>query len=130
MKRALRITGAAACLLAVFLSIGGHWAVLQSVAWARMLTDFAQTDSWGTALTKTFDDRHPCAMCLKIREGRAHEQKPPPILKWEELPEFVVQPNASLWSVPVTAARVAVPFVPTLHADFSLPPPKPPPRLA
>jgi hypothetical protein len=128
MKRALRITGAAACLFAVFLSVGGHWAVLQSIAWARMFADFSRTESLASAVEKTFDGRHPCAMCLKIREGRAQEKKPPPLLKWEKLPEFVPQVARLAVPLPPTARESAVPFIPTLHADFKFSPPKPPPR--
>jgi hypothetical protein len=128
MKRALRITGAAACLFAVFLSVGGHWAVLQSIAWARMFADFSRTESLASAVEKTFDGRHPCAMCLKIREGRAQEKNPPPLLKWEKLPEFVPQVVRMFVPVPPIAGQPVVTFVPILHADFISTPPKPPPR--
>ncbi len=128
MKRAIRITGAAACFLAVFLSVGGHWAVLQSVAWARMFADFSRTESITSALEKTFDGRHPCAMCLKIREGRAQEKKPPPLLKWEKLPEFVLQAKRVVIPGPPTKAEEVAPLISVLHADFISAPPKPPPR--
>jgi len=128
MKRALRITGAVACFMAVFLSVGGHWAMLQSIAWTRMLADFSRTESFTCAVKKTFDGHHPCPMCLKIREGRAQEKKALPFLKWEKPPEFVPQTLHPTVPMPPTTEQSAVPFVPTLHADFKFSPPKPPPR--
>lgn len=129
MNRVLRITGFAACLLGIFLSVGGHWAVFQTVAWGRMIADFARTDSLGAALAKTFDGEHPCAMCLKIRAGRAQEKKSAPIIQWEKLPEFVLQPlsvSVALDSPPATPG--AQHFL-ALHPRFADSPPKPPPRV-
>lgn len=130
MRRMFRITGIAACFLALFLASGGHWMVLQGVAWTRMLVAFTQTDSLGKAIEKTFDGDHPCPMCLKIREGRANEQKPAPVLKWERLPEFVARCQP-VQAPPAPVVVVAVSsFVPCLHTDFRSSPPKPPPRAA
>jgi hypothetical protein len=128
MKRPFQFISLMACLLAVFLSAGGHWAVLQSVAWARMLADFSRTDSWRVAVAKTFDGEHPCPMCLKIREGRARESKPPAVVKFERLPEFAPQASLALLSPPEIPAPAVIPFVPHRHADFISPPQKPPPR--
>lgn len=130
MKRVLRITGLAACLLGIFLSVGGHWAVLQSVAWGRMVVEFSRTDPLGTALAKTFDGEHPCTMCLKIRAGRAQEKKSAPMIKWETLPEFVLQPLFASAANDFQTATAGAPFVPTTHLPFADSPPKPPPRAA
>jgi hypothetical protein len=54
--------------MALFLTTGGHLAILQGVAWTNMVRDFAKTDSIGTALEKTFDGQHPCTLCKKITE--------------------------------------------------------------
>jgi hypothetical protein len=62
-------------ILALLGASGGHWAVLQSVAWATMLADNAQTDSFQTAFQKTFDGNHPCALCKQIAQGRQSEKK-------------------------------------------------------
>jgi len=39
----------------LFAMLGGHWLVLQSVAWTRMLADFSRQDSLPAAISKTFD---------------------------------------------------------------------------
>ena len=46
--------------LALFMIAGGHWAMLQSVAWAGMVKDFSRTGTIAEAVTKTFDGKHPC----------------------------------------------------------------------
>ena len=57
--------------LALFLTTGGHLAILQGVAWTKMVRDFAQTDSLGVAIGKTLDGQHPCSLCKKITETGA-----------------------------------------------------------
>jgi hypothetical protein len=122
--------GLAAALVALFVMLGGHWAVLQSVAWARMLADFSRTESLGTALEKTLDGDHPCPMCLKIREGRAQEKKQTPAVKWEKLPEFALQLQGVAAPCPPELCFDATGFVPVWTLDFVPLPLKPPPRAA
>ena len=40
-----------------------------------MLADNLQTDSLSRALTKTFDGKHPCHMCLEIAVAKKAEKK-------------------------------------------------------
>lgn len=129
-SRLFQFAGLAAALVALFVMLGGHWAVLQSVAWARMLADFSRTESLGAAIEKTFDGEHPCPMCLKIRVGKAQEQKQAPVVKWEKLPEFVFDLGGIAAPCPPESCFAATSFVPVCFSDFSSPPPKPPPRAA
>lgn len=62
-------------VLALMLSLGAHWALLQSVAWVGMIVHFTREDSFTEAWSKTFDGQHPCAMCKAIHQGRAEEKK-------------------------------------------------------
>jgi hypothetical protein len=62
-------------ILALLGATGGHWAVLQTIAWADMLATNLQTESVGTAITKTFDGAHPCKMCKQISTGKQEEKK-------------------------------------------------------
>lgn len=57
------------------LSLGLHWALLQTVAWTGMLITYARDGSLQEAVAKTFDGRHPCALCKVVKEGREEEQK-------------------------------------------------------
>jgi hypothetical protein len=67
--------GHALLIVALLGATGGHWAMLQSVAWATMLADNARTDTFETSLQKVFDGRHPCALCKQIAQGRQSEKK-------------------------------------------------------
>ncbi|HWF18083.1 MAG TPA: hypothetical protein VG754_02400, partial [Verrucomicrobiae bacterium] len=62
-------------IVALLGATGGHWAALQSVAWARMLADNARVAPLSIALEKTFDGKHPCSLCKKIAKGRQGEKK-------------------------------------------------------
>jgi hypothetical protein len=60
---------------ALFLAIGGHWALLQTMAWASMIVDYSRTEALTVAVEKTFDGQHPCAICNVIQKGRHSEKK-------------------------------------------------------
>jgi hypothetical protein len=62
-------------IVALIGTTGMHWAVLQSVAWAKMLSDNARTDTLQVAIEKTFDGKHPCALCKQITKGKQSEKK-------------------------------------------------------
>ena len=74
-----RIAVSRACrwgiVVAVCLSLGAHWAVLQTVAWTGMIVSYSRDASFTEALSKTFDGQHPCCMCKMIQKGRAEETK-------------------------------------------------------
>ena len=55
--------------------LGGHWAVLQSVAWVGMAIDYAKTESLGAALDKTFSGANPCELCQVVSRGVNEEKK-------------------------------------------------------
>jgi len=127
-KRVIQVTGAIICLLALFISAGAHWVVLQSFAYTRMLVEFAQEDSLCTAVKKTFDDRYACPLCPKIRDGCNQERKVPQTLNGDRLPEFLVESGRFISLAPTMAANV--PFVSSGYVQFFNAPPKPPPRAA
>jgi hypothetical protein len=127
-KKALHLTAATVCLFAIFISAGGHWAVIQSIAYARMLVEFAQQEAWCTALKKTFDDRYACPLCPKIRAGVNQEKKAPPNLSGIDQPEFLLESGAAIFLVLSIAEDLAP--VSSRHTDLSTPPPTPPPRPA
>jgi hypothetical protein len=57
------------------LSLGLHWAFLQTVAWTGMLVSYAQQGTFAEAVSKTFDGEHPCKMCKVVQQGRAAERQ-------------------------------------------------------
>ena len=127
-RHAVQVTGATTCLLAIFVSGGGHWAVLQSVAYTWMLVAFAQQDSLCTAVRKAFDERYACPLCPKIRDGYNKQHNTPPSLSEVHPPEFLAQTTESAFFLPKIATDFA--FISSRHIDFSNAPPKPPPRAA
>lgn len=116
-----------AVILAVALSVGLHWVLLQSVAWTGMFVSFAQQTTLSDAFAKTFDGKNPCRICKLVREGQQSEkarESTLPLVKIESLPcatTFVLQPPAPLSLLPV-------------HDEAASPraesPPLPPPRAA
>jgi hypothetical protein len=62
-------------ILSLLCATGGHWAMLQSVAWATMLANNARTECLSDAISQTFDGRHPCPICLQIAKQRQSEKK-------------------------------------------------------
>ncbi|MFN2426729.1 MAG: hypothetical protein ABR587_09835 [Candidatus Binatia bacterium] len=131
MRRFLGKTGLYSSLLAVFLISGGHWMVLQSVAWSRMFAANARTDTLVLAVAKTFDSEHRCGMCHQIQRGRENEQRPTTAIAansasprvWMMLPAC---PQAG--SI-LSYRAIALLAEPTrdIHAEA---PPDPPPRTA
>jgi hypothetical protein len=130
-SRLFKATGVAASFFALFVMLGGHWLTLQSVAWARMLAEFSDTASFSEAIVKTFDGKHPCKMCLGIREGRQQEkreQREAPLVKREKSREFLCDVRRVFVPSPLDPAGDTVPFIPQRLADFVDSPPTPPPR--
>ena len=114
-------------VFALIFSIGGHWVLLQSVAWVGMFAKNVRTCSVTEALEKTFDGQHPCGLCKVVEAGKKSEQKQP-LTKLEVKIDF--------WLEPVTCLLVAPPagVHARPHADLfssrTETPPTPPPRLA
>ena len=61
--------------VALFGIVGGHWAVLQSVAWAQMVHDYSSQGSLQSAVEKTFSGKYPCSLCKKIALEKQKEKK-------------------------------------------------------
>ena len=112
---------------ALIVAVGGHWAALQSVAWVSMAVNYSKDAPLEVALQKTFDGRHPCKICIAVKEGKEQEQKSV-VLKIETkldllcLEQFAYLPP----NLPFTLLSPG--------SDFARPrseaPPLPPPRLA
>lgn len=62
-------------VVALFLLSGGHWAVLQSIAWVQMIEGYSAQGSFQQAVEKTFNGKHPCSLCQKISRERQKETK-------------------------------------------------------
>jgi len=107
---------------ALFLAIGGHWALLQTVAWASMIVDYSRNGALTEAVEKTFDGQHPCVICQQIQKGRQSEKKHEAVQLIKKIELFnqrtaeLVYPSTSSSSVTTRAflveARWDAPLVP------------------
>jgi hypothetical protein len=114
-------------VLSLVFAIGGHWAVLQSVAWLSMTVKFAQTDTLSAALRKTFDGLHPCNLCKVVRDGKKSE-KNQETSKVETKLDFWLVCNAELLNPPQPFC--VLPSGPDSGQPRAESPPTPPPRAA
>ena len=122
MKRAVKI----AAVVLLSLSLGLHWAVLQSVAWTSMLVERTQATSFRAALQTTFDGQHPCKLCQVVRAGKGAEKKSEAVIRLAQL-DSSLPVRAALMPTPPSVVRptVALALAPASRAET---PPLPPPR--
>jgi hypothetical protein len=60
--------------MVLVLSLGLHWALLQTVAWTGMILRYSQHSSLKAAVVMTFDGKHPCPICRAVQTGRAQDK--------------------------------------------------------
>lgn len=115
-------------MLALVLSLGLHWTLLQSAAWVGMVVNYSRDASLGEALEKTFDGEHPCALCKMVEAGSSQEDQD------QSKPSSSGLKKIDLALVLVEPLITPPPFVPefpalTLRPDkMSAMPSVPPPR--
>ena len=114
----------------MFSIIGGHWAVLQTVAWTAMIIEGSRTSSLAVAVSETFRGDKPCSLCHAVQEGREQEQNLPATIQADKkIDKFLARSQAS---VPVPLPRdFRYPLAP--RETFTIrtsEPPVPVPRFA
>ena len=88
--RSVRIIASTMMGVALFFAIGGHFAILQGIAWTSMLRDFSRSESIGTAIDKIVDGKHPCGLCKKIAAARqAQSQYPILLVSTKKFSDFI-----------------------------------------
>jgi hypothetical protein len=92
-------------VIALSVSIGAHWAILQTAAWCGMAITYSQNSSICERLSKTFDGKHPCKMCKMVSEGTKSEKQDATQLK-------VTKPDTS------NTFELIVLFIPPLKQGF------------
>lgn len=120
--------GFAKVLVSVMLAVvlGGHWLVLQSVAWAGMIVTYSQDAPLTAAISMTFDGAHPCKLCKAVEEGKRSGQKQD-LLKFDKKLDLFCA-EASGLQPPARAFTLQSHF--SAYAPLRVePPPGPPPRV-
>ena len=128
-----RRIGLVCAALALFSIAGGHWAVVQSVAWAEMLRNYTQeSGSVTVALKRTFDGQHPCALCREIQTAKSQDHKESPVApaakedaKVKAVSADPILPQAERLATAMAFPNAAALWSPTRTEA----PPTPPPRL-
>jgi hypothetical protein len=106
---------------------GGHWALLQSVAWVSMAARYSHDSMLKEALVKTFDGQHPCGLCKLVEKGKSAEKKQDTLrvdVKFDFLPARIAP---QLYPPPAFTFPTSEPGTPPTRTES---PPSPPPRLA
>ncbi len=101
-KKLLASCGQVIAAAALFFIIGGHWGVLQTVAWANMIWTYTTQD--GSVLLgakKTFDGEHPCSMCDSIKAAKTEEKKSPETFAATKKIELLALDTAGLLPLPI-----------------------------
>ena len=75
---------------ALVLTLGGHWAVLQIVAWTGMAVTYSQGNSLSTALAKTFDGNHLCKLCKMVSEAKKSESQSAALIDLKKMDFFAL----------------------------------------
>ena len=107
--------------------VGGHWAILQGVAWAQMMVRYSHGTTLEQGFAKTFSGKHPCKLCRLVKEGREKEQKQE-MVKFDLKLEFTFVASAALLHPPRPHWQFAA--VNEKAAARVEAPPRPPPRFA
>jgi hypothetical protein len=115
-------------LVAFVFSCGGHWVVLQGVAWTNMIRQYSEVVPFTQAVQMTFSGQYPCALCQAIAEKKNDEQGK--IVTFDKSEKKMV----AAWFV-VAPPRVTLSPVDHRTSDPDLrtrsdAPPTPPPRGA
>ena len=111
------------------LTLGCHWAVLQTVAWAGMLVTYARQTNGVDAVGKTFDGEHPCKLCIKLRESRKSKEREPATAELAKLDLKFLKPEPTPVVEP-TSRPIRWTTVQQSRLALNHKPPVPPPRRA
>ena len=114
-------------IIALSLSIGLQWALVQAAAWAGMIVSFSKETTFARAVSMTFDGAHPCRICKAVREGEPKSQssKRAPVIAKIDL----AAPEHGVMIFDRGSVPSVVEYVTALSGRMTLRPPLPPPRF-
>lgn len=108
-------------------SCGGHWCLLQGVAWVNMVHQYSQVVPLTEAVTMTLSGQYPCALCKAIAERKAAEN--PQACSIEKYDKKFFPPDDMAAANPVASSLDYPVFLERLKVRAEAPP-TPPPRLS
>jgi len=113
--------------LALLQILGGHLAVFQVTAWVGMLVKYSAAEGVEVGISKTFDGKHPCDLCLSIAKNKQTEKKQSTQLDASKIylvahaQRWMLEPPRYSWRLRTTIASL-------MGCNSS--PPVPPPRVS
>ena len=123
MRRAARCI----LVLALSLSIGLQWALVQGVGWMQMVVEFSREASLLKSVAMTLGGKHPCRLCKAAQQGDTGA----PAKKSASAKELEPAEKEEGLVIVATPSLIA-PDVRAVFRDGEkrVRPPSPPPRLA
>ncbi len=124
----IRRTATWLLVIALSLSIGLQWAVLQSAAWVGMVVTYSLTKSVPVALWMTFGGKHPCKLCKIVERGSQtdpQKQHRAPAWKRMHLAMYEAEVFTFHWS-----KEMPVDTEVSQCRERAIEPPSPPPKVA
>ncbi|MCX6973814.1 MAG: hypothetical protein NTZ94_05820 [Verrucomicrobia bacterium] len=125
--RSARIIACSMMGVALFFAIGGHFALLQGIAWTSMLRDFSRSESIATAIDKIVDGKHPCGLCKKIAAARQSQSQDPLLLVSTKKFSDFITPLISVLTAPLSRPLVYARVPAPMMEDIFFSPPVPVP---
>jgi hypothetical protein len=119
-------------LFAWLLATGSQWDAVQTFAWARMITSYAQEMSFSAAVQKTFSPETKCALCHAVADAKRTQDRDATVPGNKAAGKIllVCAPARSAFLSPTPECMGSLPalLVPT-GTDRAAPPSPPPRRL-
>jgi hypothetical protein len=115
---------------------GGHYGVLQVLAWGGMIVNYSAKEGLAEGVRQTFDGDHPCELCRSIAKAKQDERKTPenPLESAESglVLKNLMAPRSVRMSDPRHSEYIPPAFASLRLAPgcLRLAPEPPPPRLA
>lgn len=120
------------CAALLFALTDGHWAVIQSIAWARMIQQYSESTSLAEAVRDTFSGQKPCSMCEQIAQAKSNRPHPlpgaPDMTVRVKLDPFALTAKA-LCPLPCVDSESYPDYILTIPPSCMDGPPSPVPRL-
>lgn len=130
MSQAFHSIARTLAIAAAIMACGGHWALMQTVAWTGMLLDNTRSEpTIAAAVAKTFNGQNPCSLCQKIDLAHAEEETAPASQQKPVKIEALPAAAHAATRTPPPAPFAFPPFSPSAPSRHS-PPPSPVPIRA
>ena len=122
--------GRVLALIAVAHLAGGQWAVLQGIAWSKMIVDAGRETPLKLVFIETVTGQRTCSLCLEIRDGQRKESEAPQNSETAKRPTTLpfAEDCERVVVTPPGAGRFKRELDRELVIQWVLDPPVPPPR--